>query len=439
MFIGYFTERPYQDRNAEWYRRGEGVLDLELSNGVYDPNIGAELYNRYFDEKLYVEEVGFDGVALNSHHSTPFCMGGGAMNLEAAILARITEKLKIILIGNVLPIWEDPLWLVEELAAIDVISRGRLVSGWVRGTGRESIAHNAQAPFNWERYQEAHDFIVKAWTEPGPFKWEGRHFSYRYVNPWMRPYQKPHPQIWVPGVLSRSTVAWAAARHFPYVMLDSKLELTARAFDYYREEARKNGFEAGSHHFGYMFKVHVGDTEEEAYQIGRKFIEGAGNLFLDGSRGVANPWAQNLPGINPRENWLPTAEALHVQESRGLFFAPVTPLGELEPPATEEEHEARRKAIYDSLLENYSIIVGTPESVLPKIRHVLETVRAGNVIFWHGDGDMTHEDTMKGIRLLGEKVLPAVREMGKELGLQSAFEVSPYTNEPIMPLQMANA
>ena len=150
------------------------------------PEIGAELYNRYFDEKLFVEEMGFDGVMLNSHHSTPFCMGGGAMNLEAAILARITEKVKFVLLGNVLPIWDDPLWLVEELAFIDVISRGRLVSGWVRGTGRESIAHNAQAPYNWDRFQEAHDFIVKAWTTPGPFRWEGEHFQYRYVNPWIR-------------------------------------------------------------------------------------------------------------------------------------------------------------------------------------------------------------------------------------------------------------
>jgi alkanesulfonate monooxygenase SsuD/methylene tetrahydromethanopterin reductase-like flavin-dependent oxidoreductase (luciferase family) len=222
-------------------------------------------------------------------------------------------------------------------------------------------------------------------------------------------------------------------------MLDSKLELTAATFEYYKEEARKNGFEAGSHHFGYMFKVHVGETEEEAYEIGRKFIEGAGNLFLDGSRGVANPWAQNLPGINPRGNWLPTAEALHVQESRGLFFSPITPLGELAPPISDEEHDARRRAIFDSLLENYSIIVGTPESVLPKIRHVLETVRAGNIIFWHGDGDMTHEDTMRGIRLLGEKVLPEVREMGKELGLNSSFEVSPYTNEPTPPLEAVRA
>ena len=96
------------------------------------------------------------------------------MNVEAAILARITKRAKIVLLGNVLPIWDDPLWLAEELAKIDMISRGRLVSGWVRGTGRESVAHNAQSPYNWERFQEAHDFIVKAWTTPGPVPLGGR-------------------------------------------------------------------------------------------------------------------------------------------------------------------------------------------------------------------------------------------------------------------------
>ena len=253
MFLGYFNERPYQDRDAEWYKHFGGLQDLSLSNGVYKPEIGAELYNRYFDEKLVVEQMGFDGVMLNAHHDTPFCMGGGAMNLEAAVLARITEKLKIVLLGNVLPIWDDPLWLVEELATIDLISRGRLVSGFVRGTGRESIAHNAQSPYNWERFQEAHDFIVKAWTTPGPFRWEGTHYQYRYVNPWMRPYTQPHPPIWIPGILSRSTVAFAAQHRYPYIMLDSQLDLTAQAFDVYREQARLNGFEAGTQHLGYMF------------------------------------------------------------------------------------------------------------------------------------------------------------------------------------------
>ena len=169
MFIGQFTERPYQDENSGFFgATGIDITDLGISNADYDPKVGADLYNRYLDEKIYAEEMGFDGLMLNEHHSTPFCMGGG-MNGEAAILARITKKAKIVLLGNVLPIWEDPLWLAEELAEIDMISRGRLVTGWVRGTGRESIAHNSQSPFNWERFQEAHDFIVTAW--PPPVSW----------------------------------------------------------------------------------------------------------------------------------------------------------------------------------------------------------------------------------------------------------------------------
>ena len=199
MLIGYFTERPTRTpAQAGWGTTGRRLVDLDASNDEYDPVLGADLYNRYLDEKLYAEEVGFDALALNEHHSTPFCMGS-ACNVEASILARITNRAKIVLIGNILPIWDDPLWLAEELAMIDTISQGRLVTGWVRGTGRESISHDANPPYNWERFQEAHDLIVAAWTRPGPFRWEGEHYNFRYVNPWSRPYQSPHPLIMIPA------------------------------------------------------------------------------------------------------------------------------------------------------------------------------------------------------------------------------------------------
>ena len=314
MFIGYFTERPYQARDKAWYRGG--VHDLQTSNGEYDPRLGAQLYNRYLDEKIYVEEMGFDGLMLNEHHSTPFCMGG-VVDVEAAILAKITHRAKIVLLGNVLPIWEDPLWLAEELAAIDMISGGRLVTGWVRGTGRESVAHNSQPPFNWERFQEAHDFIIKAWTTPGPFRWEGEHYDYRYVNPWMRPYQQPHPQIWIPGVVSRNTVAWAAEHRYPYVMLATRLGPTKESFDYYDQVAASAGYEAGPQHRGYLFKVHVDETEELAYETGKKYLEGPGNIFLEGSRATANRYVQMLPGMTSRTNVLPTAAVRAVAASRG--------------------------------------------------------------------------------------------------------------------------
>ena len=418
MFIGHFTERPYQDPNSGYFgATGRNLMDLAMSNDSYDPRLGADLYNRYLDERVFAEEMGFDGLMLNEHHSTPFCMGG-VMNLEAAILARITKRAKIVLLGNILPIWDDPLFLAEELAEIDMISRGRLVTGWVRGTGRESVAHNAVPPFNWERFQEAHDFIVEAWTKPGPFRWEGDHYQYRYVNPWARPYQDPHPPIWIPGVMSRNTVAWAAKHRYPYVMLATELQPTVESFQYYDEVAAEEGYEAGTQHRAYLFKVHVDETEELAEEAGRKYVQGPSNPFLEGNQGIIRPFIQNLPGLTQRNNLLPTMRSFAAAASRGRASQHLKDKKEQAAPAPPRD-------VYKDQTEKLSIISGTPDTVIPKVRHVLETIRPGTIFFWDGDGAMSHDDQMRSLRLMGSDVIPAVREMGKELDLKGPFEVDP--------------
>lgn len=352
--------------------------------------------------------MGFDGLMLNEHHGTPFCMGG-AMNVEASILARMTNRAKIVLLGNILPIWDDPFWLVEQLAMIDVISGGRLVSGWVRGTGRESVAHNAPPHDNWERFQEAHEFIVKAWSEPGPFRWEGKHFHYRHVNPWVRPYQTPHPQIWLPGVVSRDSLMWAAEQRIPYIMLATELGPTREAFQLYHDRAAELGYESGPQNIGYLWKVHVDETEELAEQAARKYVQGPSNPFLAGNEGTVNPALVALPGLTSRERVLPTQKV-----ATGNRGGPANVLGRA----------------YEKQIEDYTIIAGTPKTVIPKIRHVLEYLRPGSIFFWDGDGAMNHDDAMRSLRLMGEEVLPAVREIADELELPSSFEVNPATGKP---------
>src|SRR6266852_8831029 len=92
--------------------------------------------------------------------------------------------------GNPLPTLKNPLRMAEELAEIDLISHGRLVPGWVRGAGSEQLFNNANPAYNREYFNEAHDVVSAAWTRPGPFRWEGKHFNYRFINPWALPYQK---------------------------------------------------------------------------------------------------------------------------------------------------------------------------------------------------------------------------------------------------------
>ena len=245
MFIGKFVERAYQDPVEDLRSRRRDTTDMDLSNSLFQSEVASSLYHRYFDEHCYAEEVGFDAIMLNEHHNGPFCMGAQP-NIEAGILARITERVKIVMLGNILPLWDDPLLLAEQLAEIDLISRGRLVNGWVRGTGRESVAHTAQPPYNFERLEEAHALIEKAWTTPGPFRWEGQHFHYRTVNPWVLPYQKPMPAQMACGLISKNSMEWAARRRYPYIMLATEINATKAAFEYYSEVAREEGYEADS-------------------------------------------------------------------------------------------------------------------------------------------------------------------------------------------------
>ncbi len=405
MLIGHFTEQPWQDDSSGLM--GTQSTDLSISNEHYNPSVGSQLYNRYLDEKVYAEEMGFDALMLNEHHSTPFCMQG-VTNVGASILARITNKAKIIILGNVLPIWDDPLWLAEQLAMIDMISNGRLVSGFVRGGGRESYSHNAPPHFNRERFEEAHDFLIKAWTTPGPWRWEGKHYHYRYVNPWARPLQQPHPPIWIPSTVSVETVKWTAEKGYPLVLLATKLEPTKEAFQLYHDTAAEFGHKSGTQNVAYLWKVHVDETEEKAEEVGRKYLSGVSNPFLSGNEGQVNPAIMNLPGHTSRN-------------SRRLSATSFGPTGRF---------GANRRP-YEDQAADYSIISGTPKTVLPKIRHVLEYLRPGSVFFWDGDGAMSHDDQMRSLRLMGQEVIPAVREMAKELDLKSPFEVDPKTGQPI--------
>ena len=71
---------------------------------------------------------------------------------------------------------------------LDSMWRGGNIAGFVRGIGAEYHSTAINPFYSHERFHEAHDLIVKAWTTPGPFPWEGEHYNLNYVNLWPRVY-----------------------------------------------------------------------------------------------------------------------------------------------------------------------------------------------------------------------------------------------------------
>src|SRR5437016_4664630 len=97
------------------------------------------------------------------------------------------SRITIAIVGNGLPLRGNPLRVAEEVAMIDVTTGGRVISGFVRGIGMEYFGTGVNPTVSRDRFYEAHDLIVKAWTTPGPFRWIGKHYRYNYVNIWPRP------------------------------------------------------------------------------------------------------------------------------------------------------------------------------------------------------------------------------------------------------------
>ena len=374
--VFFFTEMAYSAYPQD-IAREHGYTALMLPNSNFDPQKAQELYEWYFEEYQYATEIGFHGVMINEHHNNPQNMMP-SINSIGSILAKITKRGRIALMGNVLPIHDNPLRVAEEIAMMDVISGGRVISGFVRGVGMESLANNANPVYNRERFQEAHDVILKTWTTPGPFRWEGKHFHYRVVNPWMMPLQKPHPPIWVPGVSSPETIVWAAKHGYPYIALNTSMEATPKMWQLYRDAAAEEGYTTTPENFGYAIRMCVADTDEKAYEEGRNFYWQLGKTFGQ----VPLHWLQP-PGYMTRTATESQTSALK---------------GSLEGIGYEQAHEINQ------------VITGAPDTVIEKLKRLIDVVDPAWLVLWAREGHMSHEAAMRCLELLGKEVIPAIKE-----------------------------
>jgi alkanesulfonate monooxygenase SsuD/methylene tetrahydromethanopterin reductase-like flavin-dependent oxidoreductase (luciferase family) len=394
MHLMYFTEQPMGAYDAQEGLR-YGATALTFSNSNFDPVAGSRLYNEYLEEYILADEWGVDGIMLNEHHNAPFCMQAKC-NVFASILAAVTKRAKIVLLGNPLPLAENPIRLAEELAMIDMVSKGRLVSGFVRGGGQEQLATGVNPAFNRERFIEAHDLIQKTWTVPGPFRWEGTHYQHRVVNPWAVPLQKPYPRVWIPGVLSKETVIWTAQQRYPYIALNTAIDATKVIWDTYSKAAAEVGYTAGPENFGYLIRVHVQDTMEKALRNARQFMWMQGEFT-----GLAHPvWA------NPAGYFSPSGRRSFVEFAVGRAKNP------------------RGNPTFEDQIESTMIIAGTPDTVIPQLKTLIEHTRPGIMGIWGSDGTVPKEDRRRCIELLVKEVMPAVREHGNALGLKDPWEAN---------------
>lgn len=171
-----------------------------------DPTDAQAMSDRYragLEIARYADSRGFDGVTLEEHHSNPLAWSPTPL-VNAAMILSSTDSLMVTVSALLAPL-HDPVRAAEEIAVIDLASRGRLVV--VTGVGYRPVEYAALGKDYRRRgrlLDEALEVMLTAWRGE-PFEHNGE-----TVQVLPMPYSRPHPMVLVGG--SSPAAARRAAR-----------------------------------------------------------------------------------------------------------------------------------------------------------------------------------------------------------------------------------
>lgn len=361
-------------------RNLKGHLGYPVGRQHFDPEVAAQTYQNHIEQFLLCEKLGFDGISLNEHHGSPYSLDNSP-NVFLSYIARATSTIKLTMLGNLLPIHGHPLRVAEELAMLDCITRGRIVGGFVRGIPREHLVYSIPLSESEERFEEALDVILGAWTSD-VFTHHGRFFNYDNVDMWPRPYQQPRPPVWVGAIGTESTRRLAHREGVTLCVNFLPTAAVKRQIDVFREEAGRIGRRLSDDDIVYGRHVFVGETQAEAEDQCREHVQYYfNNLLHEINTAAINELRAQNPDID---------------------------FEKLKPPFDFGA------ATMENLRDRGLLIVGTPDRALEDIKEQYEEVGGyGTILAMIRMGAMPQETVLRCLRLMGEELIPQLHAMGE--------------------------
>lgn len=365
MKAALFSSVPYQAPT--------GKITWPVSGASYASEVAERSLASALEQFELADQLGFDWVTVAEHHFAPMSLTPNPALFAGALTQRV-KRAKIAVLGATVPIL-NPIRVAEEFSMLDSLSSGRLVAGMLRGTSNEYVTYGINPSESRERFEEAMDLIVRAWTEPQPFGWQGRYYEFRTISIWPRPVQTPHPPIYISGS-SPESGDLAARKHLHLGLAFTTVPLAKQAAAYFHKRANEYGWEPTSDHVLYRLSVHVSETDDQAMED--LLASGAGER---------------------RAGYATSNRALDDEAAKAGYYG-----------QDEDNQRARLQAhdVYERI-ELGQLLTGSPDKVFSQVQWIQKELGAGvlDITF----APVGREKTLHSIELFGTRVLPRMHEL----------------------------
>ena len=352
----------------------------------------ADLLDNLRQETILAEELGYDAMWLGEHHFGPYAAGDipNPILLGADLAAR-TSRIRIGQMANIAP-WWHPIRLAEDVAILDNLTRGRIEVGFGRGIWPyegPQFHPNADPRKDEENrtlFRETIEVAREVWTNEY-FSYKGENYNFpaedtRFSHPlyppdpkWLegdrvtklrvtpRPYQKPHPPLWMTVSTDRSVTTAAELGLKACYWQPPALRIKQRMELYAEVRSKRDGrlFTFGEDQ-AVMRTTYVSSSMEQARR--------------ESEAGVMSGFIYNDP-------------------FRGRFVF-TNPGEELDPET---------KLDWD-FLEPRTLLVGSPENVIEKVHELQEVCNLDYLLVAYSHSGISLSKTLKNMETFATKVMP---------------------------------
>ncbi|MEC9308011.1 MAG: LLM class flavin-dependent oxidoreductase [Chloroflexota bacterium] len=378
------------------------------------PFSGTEIdWNKLYKETLeqceLADQVGFDNLWFVEHHFLTGFSGSPCPEVMFGALSRITKQIRIGFGVCILP-YHHPVRVAERVAMVDQLTDGRVEFGTGRSNAYEQLGLGIDPRDTRSRWNESIRMLPEIW-QSDEFSWEGEHWSVPARRVLPKPFQKPHPRMYLACTQPDS---FRMAAEMGIGVLSSASYAThilAEHVKNYRESV-KNADPVGAfvnNFWGNNVHSYCGKDNDEARDLAAESMKaffGPDKPYIQGRINAYEELLEAWGGVPDHlqadfGRWLRQSDDQHKEQAAQAGIS--LDAG----PGAARAAVAQLDA--NTLADRGVIIAGDPASCIKSVK-MYEDIGVDQVMLIMQTETIPHEKVMGSIELFGKEVIPAFKE-----------------------------